>query len=209
MSTFIEAIALLLAFIFLSHTKELIWRTVKWFLLFTVLLEITVNIIGKVYHRHNLWLVNVFTLVNFFVISWLLYRLSPQRKINRLLLSITAVVFAACFAYEIIYKGFFEYTVYSSIVSDIIILVFCNRYFYLLLKEDAWIDIPTHPAFWLVTGLFLFNLCALVADLFDEQLSSLYIFPDVSLYYLLYLVFSLILYSCWSFAFICKYQETK
>ena len=206
--TSIEATCFLCALFFLRNTGERVWTTIKWFMLFTFVNESLSTIIGQVYHQHNVWLINLYTLVNFFTISWVLYRLSPYQNMNLFILQSSAILFSLCFAVEIFYKGIFEYTIISNIFSDIAIFIVSNRYFFLLLKEDSWIDIQRHAAFWFVTGLLLFSLCATIADIFDNELTSLFVFPNVSLYYLLYLAFNLILYGCWSFSFLCKYQET-
>ena len=207
-TTFIETICFLCGVFFLRNTGDVVWNTVRWFMLFTVINECVVTIIGHVYHKHNMWLVNIYTLVNFPTMSWILYRFSRRQKSSLIIFCISLFLFISCFITEIFYKGIFEYTVASNILSDILLFATCNRFFYLLLKDDSWIDIQRHAAFWFVTGLLLFSLCATIADVFDGQLASLYIFPHVSLYYILYMVFNLILYGCWSFSFICKYQET-
>lgn len=204
----IEVSCFATALFFLKNTGNVVWTTIKWFILFAVLVEASLSFTGKILHWHNGWIINLYTPINFFIVSWSVYRLSPYNKINLAFFIAANFIFLLFFLLEIFTKGFFAYSALSSVLSDCLLFIICNRFFYLLLKQDEWIEIQKHAAFWFVTGLFLFNFCSTVADIFDEQLNDLYIFSTVSLRYVLYIVFNLILYSCWSFAFICRYQET-
>jgi hypothetical protein len=139
---------------------------------------------------------------------WAVYKFLPAHRFNKLLLLSGISIFAVSYVLEIVTKGIFVNDIISDTISGFFLLLFCNWFFYLLLKGDEWIEIHRHAAFWFVTGLFLFSFCTIVTDLFDNQLLDLFVTPSISLRYLLYIVFNLILYGCWSYAFICKYQET-
>lgn len=204
----IEIICSAIALLLLRNQSRNIWVLLKWFVVFTTMVEVFASLISAVFHKYNLWLYSLYLPFNFIILYWLLYKVTPYHKYNKPLLLIGIIVFLISYFTEIGIHGIFLYTINSDTVSTIFMFISCNWFFYLLLQKDEWIDIPRHAAFWFVTGLFLFSFCTVVTDLFDSELNDLFIAKKLPLRTLLYIGFNLMLYGCWSYAFICKYQET-
>ena len=204
----IEIICSVIALIFLRSQSRSVWVLLKWFMVFTTLVEILAFIISAVFHKYNLWLYSLYLPFNFIILYWSLYKVTPYHKHNKTLLLIGIIVFCISYFTEILINGIFLYTINSDTVSTVFMFISCNWFFYLLLQKDEWVYISRHAAFWFVTGLFLFSFCTVVTDLFDSELNDLFIAKKLPLRTLLYIGFNLILYGCWSYAFICKYQKT-
>ena len=203
----IECICSLMALFFLRNEKRNIWVLLKWFIVFTTAFELLAYTYSLLSQKYNLWMFVLYLPFDFTISYWALYKLSPYHKVNKFLLWAGIVTFCICYVTEIWLNGIFIYTINSDTISTFFTFISCNWFFYLLLKQDEWIDIPKHAAFWFVTGLFLFSFCSVVTNLFDSALMNLFVSKKTSLRSLLYIVFNLILYGCWGYAYICRYQE--
>ena len=204
----INLICSLVALFFLRNENRNIWVLLKWFTVFDAFVEFFALVFSAVSHKYNLWVFTLYLPFNFIILYWSVYKLLPFHKYNKFLCVTGIVVFCLCYVTEIGLHGIYVYSINSDTVATIFMIIGCNWFFYLLLQKQEWILISKHAAFWFVTGLFLFSFCTVVTDLFDNELNDLFITNKLPLRSLLFVGFNLILYGCWSYAFICKYQET-
>jgi hypothetical protein len=118
-------------------------------------------------------------------------------------------MFFSIYTYECFTQPFTIFHNYSWIFFSFSMIVACGLYYYLLLMDDEYINLGLHTPFWFVTGIFVYFFGSSVCTLLFKQLMRINIVEGISIRYLLFILFNFILYSCWSYAFLCKYKQTK
>lgn len=91
---------------------------------------------------------------------------------------------------------------------SVIFTLYCLYYYYLLLKDENFIEIKTHPEFWWVTGVLFFYFGSTMSNIFDG-LFAVKLIGFVALKFLIYILLNLILYSFWLYSFICRMKQQK
>jgi hypothetical protein len=64
--------------------------------------------------------------------------------------------------------------------------------------------LKSSPEFWWVAGVLFFYFAATICNLFEEKLEDIVITSTQNLNYFVFKALNIILYSCWSYAFICR-----
>lgn len=206
---FIEVLCFTLALLFLKNSKAGLWKYFKMYMLLTVLIEATGWLLRTYWHVNNQWLYNIFAPIQAFFLFWVFYKIYPKQFNSKLFLGICAAAFSIVYVIECFRHPFTIFNNNSWIVFSFSIIIACGLYYYFLLKDDEYINLAVHPPFWFVTGVFLYFFCSSVCTLFFSQLVRINIMQNISLRYLLFILFNLILYGCWSYAFLCKYKQTR
>jgi hypothetical protein len=203
----IEFICFLFAVTYLSSPKVGYWRNIVWFMLLTLTIEIVATIISSVLKTSNHWLYNLYLPVDFIFKIYMFYKIYPKISYSRFIYYSTLALYISFYLAESTARGFLTYNNISDTFASFLLVVACNGYYYLLLIEERWINILKHAPFWFVTGVFIYNFCSIATNLFSTQLMDLYISKNLSLRYILFVVFNLILYGTWSYSFVCRSQE--
>ncbi len=204
----IEAVCLYMAFRFLSNEKLGYLRQFRWFMLLTVLVESAGFTIRLIYHLSNHWLYNLYLPIEISFISWVLYKVCiPYFKVKKVLIP-GLVIAGGLYLFESLKSQFTEYSLLSNSVASLMIILICCLYFYYFLKKEEYVNIYKHYPFWLVTGLFFFYLGTSACNVFYDYLASINFKQNLPVRYMTFVVFNFILYSCWSYAFLCRYRQT-
>jgi hypothetical protein len=157
---------------------------------------------------HNLWLFNIFI---FFEISAILYGLYHclREYINPKPIFIigAGIVYPIYFSFFINHP-FGDLNTITITVMSVVFTLYCLYYYYLLLKDENFIEIKTHPQFWWVTGVLFYYFGSTMSNIFDG-LFTVKIIGFVTLRYSIYIVLNLILYSFWLYSFICRMKQQK
>lgn len=91
---------------------------------------------------------------------------------------------------------------------SVVFVLYCLYYYYLLLKDESFIEIKTHPEFWWVTGVLFYYFGSTMSNIFDG-LFNVKIIGFATLRYCIYVLLNLILYSLWVYSFICRMKQRK
>ena len=131
---------------------------------------------------------------------------APYYNITRWLVPVW-IVFLVMYGVESYQSGFEEYSTYASTFASIATIPFALCYFYFLMKEETYVDLLKHPPFLMVSGLLVYYFGAIVLAMFMQQLTEIYLSTGLPVRNIISLVLNFILYSSWSYAFICRYQQ--
>lgn len=198
----IETICFFIALITLI-SRPLPWPIMLVYLVIVCGVEIT-GVYLKTHHLANQWPYNILLAVQMVSISLMFHYLLKRYFTSKpVILNGLALLFAL-YVYELFTHGFFTYNNTTYTVSLVIYIVYGLYYFYLILKDDAYIDLKFSTEFWWVAGLLLFCFGSTMVNLLHGSLSKIEVTTKHHLPYYIFMVLNWLLYGFWSYAFICK-----
>ena len=206
-SQIFEVVCLFFAFRYLTGTEKSFWKSFRWFLLVTVLLE-TAGFILQNTGGNNHWIYNLYLPIEVLFKFYVFYKLCKGYfKVQYWLLGFLAI-FAILYLSESIDNGFREYSYVSNSVASVAIIILCCFYFYYFLKKEEYVNIYEHAPFWVITALFFFYLGTTACNIFFNYLASIYVKQHIPIRYITFTMLNFIMYGCWSYSFVCKYRQT-
>ena len=199
---FFELICFTIAFITLIKDANFIWRSMIVFLLITCITEITGRWLRIVYHN-NQWLYNIFMVFEAGFTS-LMFSSILSRYINSrpLILSGLALLLLL-YAHDVFEHGFFIYNDLTATVMSVVFVIYSFYYYFLLINDEQYVDLKCSAPFWWVAGTLFFHFGSTAVNLFFTSLPHVKI-AGHNITYFIFTALSIILYSCWSYSFICK-----
>lgn len=150
---------------------------------------------------------NFYVLLNFSFVQMVLYKICNVNSRRNMLLRIFPLLFLICYLAELTYFGLNHFTLISILLSNILITIQCLYYFYSLMRQDDFIQLKSHAPFWLVSGLLIHAFGSTASFVFYEYLVSINQQLNIPARQIIILFLNFILYSSWSYAFVCKYQQ--
>lgn len=158
---------------------------------------------------NNHWIYNLFTPIEFTFGIWIIFKIFKSNSLK----------FFGLACYGVFYLSYVtEWTKYGSIktyfdktntLGSVIIIVLCMYYYYSLFQQEKYINLVKEPAFWFVSGYFIFYTTSISVDTFLEQIINFKIKSSVPLRYIIMNVLNLILYGFWIRAFVCLKIKEK
>jgi len=207
-NTTVESICFLLSLYYLRKEKSRFWIIFSLYLGLTCFIEISGNIIGKVYHQHNIWLYNIFMLIEaLFICYGLYFFLKDYLKITIWMLSTLCIILIINTIW-VFKNGIGTYNDLTVSIMSVVFVLYALIYFYVLLRDEAYIDLKNHPAFWWVGGMLIFYFGSTLANFFDD-LFAIKVYGKYSLRFFAYSTLNIFLYSFWTYSFICRARQHK
>ncbi|WP_421945231.1 hypothetical protein [Pedobacter sp.] len=204
----IESICGLFAIVFLIKDKNLFWRITIVYMLIVPSTEIFAKHIGRIYHN-NLIVYNIYALVELAYITYAFYIfLKDFVDIKKFLIPATAVILTVYIGFTLTHNPLAEYNSVTVSVMSVAFVIYGLLYFYFLLKDENFIDLKFHPAFWWVGGTLIFYFGSTLANFFDEIIQTR-IRGNLNPRLLIYTTLNFFLYGFWSYSFICRARQRK
>lgn len=203
----IEIICLIFAIIFLSKDNQTIWKSMILFLLIICITEIA-GILTKRTINGNNWVYNIYLMPEAGFTSIMFgYLLSKYTKGKVFVLPGLALLFVL-YLYEIYCHGIYSFNVWTTTIMSVLFISYGLFYYYLLIKDEEYINLKYDAPFWWVSGTLFFYFGSTVSNIFfttfDTKHSILFSFR-----HLVYILINIILYSFWSYSFLCRYRHRK
>ena len=212
-NTSVEILCFISALVFLRKDPERIWQLLILFLLITCATEIIAIPIKKRYiadplHvRPNIWLYNILMIFQIAFYTLMFHYLLQKYTYKWIVyLGFSAVL--AAYACETISHGIFEYDVVTKTIMSSLIIIYCLFYYYNLFKDESRIDLSVSADFWWVAGILFFSFGSTMSNLFYKKIEAVLINHKHYIGYI-FNVLNIILYGCWTYAFICRKWMTK
>jgi len=156
------------------------------------------------------WMYNILLLLQMGAFSFMFYNLIGKYLAGRLLIVTGISILILIYAYELFTNvaGIFNYNSTTYSAMSVVFIIYSLYYYYTLLRGEEYAELKFLPEFWWVTGTLFFFFGTTAVNLFYTYLLNSY--PGNKLY-LVYIsdVLIVILYGCWSYAFICKRWTTS
>jgi uncharacterized membrane protein YfcA len=209
-NTVIEFFCLLIACLCLYKDRDPIWRLCILYLLFTCATEVSAIHIRKVLNQSNLPLYNVFLLIECSFISTFFYYLYKRYVNKTKWLMAWLGIFALLFFGELINNHFLNFTFKTASVLSLVFVLASLYFYYLILKDEKFERLHNYAPFWWVNGTLIFYFGSTSTNIFFDYLIQDKISNFAhSIRYIIFNILNVLLYCCWSYAFLCKYLQRK
>jgi len=193
-------VALLLAVITYKKYKNTPEKVFLYFLIYAVIFTEFTALVLAFFNIQSYHIYNTYILVSTSIYHFWFYKIIPAQK-NWVLFS--QVIFLAVYFYMFSYGTFLTDTwTQPIIVGSISVLIFSGIYFIQLLGQDEELKVFSSQRFWIVIGLFIFNL-GIVPVLYFQNKTG--IAPVV--YNSIIMILIIILYGCFIVSFLSLYRK--
>jgi len=198
----VEVICFVIALVCLVNDSSLAWRGMALFMLLTCITEIT-GLLMKMAHHHNQWVYNIFLVFEAGFTSLMFARLLSKYINSKPLILSGLAVWLLLYVYDVHQHSFFVFNDLTETVMSVVFVIYSFYYYFLLIKDDEYVSLAHNPSFWWVCGALFFYFGSTVSNLFYPFLND----AKIAGYNIINFIFTaliIIMYSCWSYAFICK-----
>jgi len=214
-NTIVELTCLLVASICLTKDSNRAWRGMFWFLLITCVTEMTgiyvkgLYLADRAHVRPNSWVYNIFIIFEICFPSLMFIKILTKYANSKPTILCGLAIMYLVYVYEVITDGIFKKHNLTITLMAVLFVLYSLYYFYCLLKDESYINLKYSPAFWWVSGILFYYFGGTACNIFYNKLYTVIVTPKHYLTYYIYNALNLILYSCWSYSFICRKWLTK
>ena len=107
-------------------------------------------------------------------------------------------------------RGFHSFFYLTCTMGSVIMIGLCILYYYMLFHEEKYINLLTDPAFWLVSGYFIFYTTNVGFAAYFHQLVNIQNTDNEYLLGTIIMdVLNLILYGFWIISFVCMRKKRR
>lgn len=203
----VELICLLFAVIFLFRDKNYFWKSTLYYLILVCCTELLGSYMGSK-KIHNLWLYNIFILFESSYISLgIFYCLKKYINPKPLIFTGLAIIYLIYLFFFIVNGGEKLNSLTISVMS-VVFVVYSLYYYFLLLKDENFIEIKYHPEFWWVAGVLFYYFGSTVTNLLYDDFDIM-VTKHLPLHYVIYILLNFILYFIWTYSIICRAKQRK
>ena len=203
----IEILCLVFAVAFLSKDNQTIWKSMILFMLVVCITEIA-GILTKRTTNGNNWVYNIYLMPEAGFTSIMFGHFLNKYTKGKVLVLPGLALFFVLYLYEIYCHGIYSFHVLTTTVMSIIFISYGLYYYYLLIKDEHYINLKYYAPFWWVSGTLFFYFGSTVSNLFFTIFNTEHSI-SFSFRHLVYILINIILYSFWSYSFLCRYRQRK
>ena len=206
-NTLAEISCTLIALFCLTREHSPLWRGLGIYLFLVCLVELS-GIYLRNTGRHNYGLYNAILPLECLTMSLLFREFYRPYIRTPLLFSGWMALFIMVYSAELYTSRMMTFC-YRTAALISVVFVIASLYFYLLiLKDTRFIKLATYPPFWIVNGILFFYFGSTVSNVFFDYLAQDHkIQLSSSIRYITFNILNVLLYTCWSYAFICRYRQ--
>lgn len=192
---------------FLYRDKSRFWIITNLYLVLVVLTQIIARYSARTYHT-NIGVYNVYIILEISYITYAFYVfLSQYIKIKNWLTGIYIGTMITYTTYTYLYS-LSVYNAFTISLASVIFVIYSLMYFYLLLKDENYIDLRNYPAFWWVGGTLIFYFGSTLANFFDDIAQHIYL-GKYNARAIIYITLNFFLYAFWAYSFVCRARQRK
>ena len=207
-NTISEMLCLLAAVICLYKDRNIYWKLFILYLFLTCLTELAGIHMRKVWHRPNFAVYDLLTIAECIITSCFFYYLYSMYRNTSLWLKIWLALFAVMYLSELCLNHFGGFVFKTVTCMSVVFVLACLYYYYLMLKDERFRNLWSDASFWWVNGTLCFYFGSVACNLFFEYLlldkASTFTYSSRRV---IFIILDIILYSCWSYSFICRYRQ--
>ncbi|MDN3587474.1 hypothetical protein QWY86_12385 [Pedobacter aquatilis] len=203
----IISICAALALIFLIRDKSPFWKIITLgYMVIVLSTELFAKYIGRLYHS-NIVVYNIYTIIELTYITYAFYYfLKEFRDIKKLIVPIYIFIMAIYIGFTLTHDIVRDYNSITVSIMSVVFVIYGLLYFYLLLKDEKYIDLKFHPAFWWVGGAIIFYFGGTLANFFNDVIQQKFL-GKYNTRHIIYTTLNILLYGFWSYSFICRARQ--
>ncbi|SDT56229.1 hypothetical protein SAMN05216490_4055 [Mucilaginibacter mallensis] len=207
-NTITELLCLLAAVLFLSKDKDPAWRLAIIYMALTCLGECTGIYVRRCLHQPNYPVYNTLLLFECAYLSFFFKCLFRSLGKNSNWLLAWFPLFFAVYIVELCYVHPADFADTTASFMSVFFVLLSLYFYYLLITGEKLLELWSYPEFWWASGALFFYFGSTVCNTFFNYLSQdrIAVFNH-SIRYLVFNLLNLILYGCWSYAFLCRYRQ--
>ncbi len=156
------------------------------------------------FHHSNNWVLNIFSNVEFLFYSFLFYTYTSNPVFKRRIWYIFGAYVLLSAVNIFFIQGPERFHSYTFLLGSLMIIYFCCNFYFELMRMDRYVNLLRYPLFWIVSGLLFFYCGMFCYFIFYETYAYRYFIEYYVLFNVLTNIFNILLYSCFSVAFICQ-----
>ncbi len=198
---FLELLAAVVGTVYYRKYSESNEKYFLYFLWYTLLIELTGDVVGYAFSADNFWVYNGFIISSFLFYFYWYYSILKRKRFRRTIIVFT-VAFLLVASYSLIYEDWSQYHSYTFLTGASFVLVLTVFHFYKLLNSDEVLIVKYKLSFWISTALLLFYM-GMIPLMFLTVYADL---NDIS-YLIIILSMNLILYGCYIIGFLWTKKE--
>jgi len=207
-NTIAELICFLISLFCLFKDGNPIWRSFILYMFIVYTVE-TGGIFLRELNKMNFHLYTVFLIIECTMMSVFFFHLYSKYK-TRLAIVFYAwiAIFMVFFTAELATNRFKVFPFRTAELMSVVFVI-ASCYFYLIIiRDEKFRRLSTYPPFWMVNGILFFYFGGTACNIFYDYLSHEKLsLPSMSIRYITFNILNVLLYSCWSYAFICRYLQ--
>jgi len=204
-----EWLCFVLAILLLKH-EDKYWNTLRFYLGFVVYNEsIAYYMIVVARCSSNNWLYNISILFEYGYGIWMLSHLINLKNIKPVFW-IAWLLFCGSYLVEYLnHNGIAIFFNTADTVGSEVMMVLCMIYYFSLFKEEKYVNLLKEPAFWFVSGYFIFYTTSIGTDTFFKKLVDTTKIHSISLRYIIMKFLNPVLYGFWIISIVCIKSKRK
>lgn len=207
-NTIAEFVCLIASLFFLAKDKSSAWRLLIFYMLLNCGTEVAGIYMRVGLHLHNYPVYNLSLLAECGTVTFFFYYLFKAYKNVFPYLTTWLVIFMAMYITELIINHMGQFLFYTASVMSIVFVLAALYFYYLMLMDEKYMRLSTYAPFWWVNGTLFFYFGSTACNIFFNYLiKDTHILFGSSIRYVVYSILNIILYSFWSYAFICRYLQ--
>lgn len=211
-NTSIEMISFIISILCLSKDKDPVWRYFRFYLFITCLTELFALYLKR-HHHNNQWPYNISIIFEATFISAMFFRLFARYFNSRTIILAGLAVLFLVYGYDVEIHHFRLFTdITHDLINDttndlmsVIFSAYSLYYFYLLLRDERYVNLFYSSDFWWASGVFFYYFGTTTINLVRGKLTT----SDYNVLPWLLIVLNWILYGSWSYSFICRKWLTQ
>ncbi|WP_158800051.1 hypothetical protein [Pedobacter sp. L105] len=201
-----EFICFLISVFCLLKDKNAYWRSFMFYMLLVCLTEL-----GGLFLRSiavsNSMLYTGFLIIECSMIStffyYTFYKYYPKSKWIYAWFALFLIAYIA----ELVDNHFSIFS-YRTTTFMSVAFVIASLYYYLLItRDEKFRKLGSDPQFWVINGILFFYFGSTACNVFFDYLIHEVSPISQSIRYITFNILNILLYSCWSYAFICRYRQ--
>jgi hypothetical protein len=204
----IEILCLFTGIFLYPVLKKSVFRYLVWLLMIVVIAELSGRYESRVLHKPNAWIFNISTNIEFIVYGVIFYKTYHFPKFKKLVFYFLWIFPFMALINIIFIQGFFTFHSITMSIGSLFMVLFCCLYFYEILYQKERMDLLKSSFFWFTTGILFFYTGDLLYNLFFSYL-TINKYDYKTLFKAINNNLIILLYCCFTIAFICKKAENK
>lgn len=209
-NTLSELICLLISLFCLFRDSNPYWKILMYYMIAVYAIE-SIGIYQRIHQHANFHIYTAFLVAECAVVSIFFYHLfSKYYRRAALLLFCWLTLFMLLYTVELGRNHFTGYPYITSAIMSVVFVMASGYYYLLMMRDEEFRKLGKYPPFWVVNGFLFFYFGGTACNVFydylaHEKMTSL----SLSIRYVIFNVLNILLYGCWSYAFICRYLQRK